>query len=486
MRRHAAWWHEWVLKAAPATILAWSTALAATASLAALAPGGGAPPGGPCGTEPQAEFASTASPDDHFGTAVAIDGDLMAVGAEWDSPAGFHSGSAFVFVNAAAEQGAVDYVQVQHIIANDPGPLDEFGSSIDLRGNRMIVGAAGDALGRGSAYVYQSAPFWTFQVKLAPSDGAAGDGFGTSVSIDGDVAAVGAPGADEADLDAGAAYAYRRSPDGIWQEHQKLLASDTAADDRFGRSIAVSGDLLVIGKGGANGVGGPDTVHVFRYMTIWDAWLPIQILSGGDRFGWSLALRGDVLIVGSETDGAAAYAGGAVIFRWTGDFFVEEAPLNPCDGNGNRFGWSVDIEGDRAVVGAFGDEEMAGAAYVYQRIGSRWSERGKVHPPERVAPGMMGFDVALARPIINKTLLAAGAPMDSVAAPGAGAVHAFLLCPPCLADTNADSSVDVLDLVGVILQWGECAGPCCHGDVNGDSMVDVLDLVELVLAWGPC
>jgi hypothetical protein len=46
--------------------------------------------------------------------------------------------------------------------------------------------------------------------------------------------------------------------------------------------------------------------------------------------------------------------------------------------------------------------------------------------------------------------------------------------------------VDVLDLVGVILQWGECAGPCCHGDVNGDSMVDVLDLVELVLAWGPC
>jgi hypothetical protein len=215
------------------------------------------------------------------------------------------------------------------------------------------------------------------ETKLTASDGEQGDGFGVSVSISGDYAVVGAGG--DANC-SGSAYVFRR--DGTaWIEETKLTASDGAEGDEFGVSVSISGDYAVVGAyGDANYRG---SAYVFRQDgTAWVEETKLTASDGaeGDSFGWSVSISGDYAVVGAGGD--ANYSGSAYVFRRDGTAWVDETKLTASDGAAyDNFGRSVSISGHYAVVGASGDDDnglSSGSAYVFRRDGTAWVEETKL------------------------------------------------------------------------------------------------------------
>ena len=164
-----------------------------------------------------------------------------------DGAAGVDQGSAYVFVRS----GGV-WSQQQKLLASDAAAGDLFGVSVAISGETVVVGAPFDdgaaGFDQGSAYVFvRSGGVWSQQQKLEASDAAAGDMFGSSVAISGETVVVGAPLDDgAAGTDQGSAYVFVRSG-GVWSQQQKLEASDAAAVDCFGFSVAISGETVVVG-----------------------------------------------------------------------------------------------------------------------------------------------------------------------------------------------------------------------------------------------
>ncbi len=202
--------------------------------------------------------------------------------------------------------------------------------------------------------------FWTEQQKLLASDGALNDFFGYRVAIDGDTAFVGAVG--EGVSFVGAVYAFVRDPaTGDWAESQKLLTSNASSFDRIGESVSIDGDMAIIGASGEGSAyifeRDPATGDWTEQQQLWD---PNGVFQ--NDFGVSVAISGDYAIVGeSSASSAFAYVRDPGTGLWTGQKLVAS------DG-GRRFGSSVSIDGDRAIIGAWGAtgiEDFAGAAYVY-------------------------------------------------------------------------------------------------------------------------
>ena len=189
--------------------------------------------------------ANDAATNDFFGTSVAISGDSVVVGANLDDDGGSASGSAYVFTRS----GTV-WSQQAKLTASDAAAFDQFGTSVAISGDSVVVGANFDDDGgsdSGSAYVFtRSGTVWSQQAKLTANDAAAGDAFGISVSISGDSVVVGAPSDDDGGSGSGSAYVFTRSGT-EWSQQEKLTASDAAESDRFGISVAISGDSVVVG-----------------------------------------------------------------------------------------------------------------------------------------------------------------------------------------------------------------------------------------------
>ena len=194
--------------------------------------------------------ASDGAAGDQFGVSVAVDGETVLVGARFDDAAGPRSGSAYVFVRGTTGV----WTEQAKLTASDAAALDDFGFSVSVGGETVVVGAHGndDAGSRsGSAYVFVKGTtgVWT-EAKLNVSDGAAGHQFGYSASVDGDTVVVGARFDDDAATgpdDSGSAYAFVRETTGVWTEQAKLTATDRAAGDRFGSSVSVDGETALVG-----------------------------------------------------------------------------------------------------------------------------------------------------------------------------------------------------------------------------------------------
>ncbi|MHC4407100.1 MAG: FG-GAP repeat protein, partial [Planctomycetota bacterium] len=189
---------------------------------------------------------------DIFGVIVALDGDTAIIGAVYDDDNGEDSGSAYVFTRTAGV-----WTQQAKLLASDGASQDWFGS-VALEGDTAIIGASGDddnGEDSGSAYVFtRAAGVWTEQAKLLASDGAAFDGFSYLVALDGDTAVIAPWRDDDNGVNSGSAYVFTRTG-GVWTEQAKLLASDGAADDYFGRSVALEGDTAIIGAAGDDYIG---------------------------------------------------------------------------------------------------------------------------------------------------------------------------------------------------------------------------------------
>jgi hypothetical protein len=311
-------------------------------------------------------LASDAAADDGFGGAVAIDGDTAVVGSGGADAAGADAGAGYVFVRS----GSLWSEQAQ-LLASDAAAGDGFGSAAAIDGDTLVIGAPSDDVGglaTGSAYVFvRSGSLWSEQAQLTASDGAADDRFGVRVAIHADTVVVGADGDDGAGAESGSAYVFVRSGS-VWSEQVKLTASDAAAGDGFGGAVAIDGDTAVVGSSGADAAGadaGAGYVFV-RSGSLWSEQAQLTASDGaaGDGFGTSVAIRGDGAVVGADgVDVAGAESGAAYVFERSGGIWSEASKLMASGAAaGDHFAASVALDADTALLGAFGDGDGGAAA----------------------------------------------------------------------------------------------------------------------------
>ncbi|GMV84090.1 MAG: hypothetical protein AMXMBFR7_52740 [Planctomycetota bacterium] len=202
---------------------------------------------------------------------------------------------------------------------------------------------------------------------MTASDAAAFDWFGWSVALSGDTALMGAPHDDDGVGDSGSAYIFVRNA-GVWSQQAKLTASDAAASDLFGHSVSVSGDTALIGAY-KDDDGGTDSGSAYVFVRNAGAWSQQAKLTAwdpaaDDRFGWSVALCEDTALVGAylDDDGGSA-SGAAYVFVHSAGAWSQQAKLTAMDAApSDNFGWSVAITGDTALVGAYLDDDGGSAS----------------------------------------------------------------------------------------------------------------------------
>ncbi|MEJ2210846.1 MAG: FG-GAP repeat protein, partial [Anaerolineae bacterium] len=343
--------------------------------------------------------AFSASDDDHFGWSVAISNDTVIVGARDADIPFFNGGAAFVFERNHDPDNpgtplADNWGLVAPLAPADPS-FKQFGHSVAISGDTVVVGAWqadwGGGSARGAAFVFvrnktgfdYGADNWWGEALLIASDGEDGDQFGNAVAISGDTIVVGAYGEDGTrGNQRGAAYVFERNRDGadVWGEVTKLAVPDAENLDFFGDSVAISGDTIVVGAWGKDG-GGSDrgAAYVFeRNRGGADGWGHARTLAASDAadedsFGGSVAISGDTIVVGAPyEDGAGTDRGAAYVFVDRGGRWQEIGKPHASDAaDEDRFGYSVTISGDTAVVGADWWEGSSGsnmgAAYVLER-----------------------------------------------------------------------------------------------------------------------
>ena len=299
----------------------------------------------------------------------------------------------------------------------DGGTGDEFGGSVSIDGHYAIVGASSDYCNghdSGSAYIFERQEMsWSQHQKLTASDCRADDGFGGSVSINGNYAIVGAPYGDDNGWNSGSAYIFKRSGSS-WAQQQKLTASDGASHNYFGNSVSISGDYAIVGAPGR----GVDRGCAYMFNRSGSSWiqqakLTVSDLAAYPKFGDSVSLDGDYAIVGapeypdllSDSDLPLIAGGGAAyIFKRSGTRWNRRDKLLARDrAVYDLFGGSVSISGDYAVVGAEGDDDNgpnSGSAYIFDGrfslLGDEsWRQRDKLKPSDGTQDGNFGCSVSI-------------------------------------------------------------------------------------------
>ncbi len=415
---------------------------------------------------------------DGFGASVAISGDLAVVGAcfEDSNATGVNgdphdnslnvSGAAYVF-----ERSGSGWIQAAYLKASNPDAADYFGYSVAISGDLLVVGAFAEdsnatgvdgnqgnaansaASSSGAAYVFERiAGTWSQQAYLKASNTGRDDLFGWSVAISGELIVVGAVGesggstgvdgnqGNSNQTDSGAAYIFERIA-GTWSQSAYLKASNTGVSDKFGQSVAISGEIVAIGAvgedssaRGVDGVQGNDNisasgaVYVFeRNAGTWSQQAYLKASnnwSWGAEFGGSVSVSGERVLVGAigeasnatgvngdEDDHSAGHAGAAYLFARNAGIWSQQAYLKASNTQGGDvFGTSVAISGDRVVVSAMVEDSAAtgingdqsdnsktrsGAVYAFEGVGGNWSQSAYMKASNPDSTDQFGISVAL-------------------------------------------------------------------------------------------
>jgi hypothetical protein len=509
---------------------------------------------------------------DGFGWSVAISGNTVVVGA-------YFEGSNATGVNAAASGGTgtqadnsargsgaayvftrngTTWSQQAYLKASNTEAYDSFGWSVAISVDTVVVGAINEASnatgvnatvsggtgtqadnsapGSGAAYVFtRNGTSWSQQAYLKASNTGTIDQFGSSVAVSGDIIIVGAYGessnatginaavsggtgtqADNSAAFSGAAYVFTRTT-GVWSQEAYLKASNTGEDDNFGYSVAVAGDTAVVGAYGddsnATGVnaavsGGTGTqadnsadlsgaTYVFvRGDGVWSqqAYLKASNTGASDQFGWSVAINGDSLVVGAlneasnatgvnaallggagtQADNSASGSGAAYVFKRSGGLWVQEAYLKASNnGTNDLFGWSVAVADDTLVVTAIGESSNAtgvnaavtggsgtqadnsssnsGAAYIFNRSAGQWHQQVYLKASNTGAFDDFGSSAALSRDAViigsryeASNATGVGGSQTNNSAAGSGAAYIFSLSSlPRVSISPGDTIVSV-------------------------------------------
>ncbi len=374
--------------------------------------------------EEQKLIASDGATWDTFGYAVALSGDTALVGARYDDDLDVDSGAAYVFVRTGDQ-----WSEQQKLVASDGGPYQTFGSAVALDGDTAVVGAVGygnQPAWTGAAYVFvRTGAAWVQHQKLVASVLEPWDGYGWSVAVSGDVALVAAPNGTGLGENSGAVYVFVRMGN-VWTEEQKLFAQDNLYGGHFGRSVSVSGDTALIGDAGQN----PDAAYVFvRSGGVWTEQQKLVDSYPGPStgFGRAVSVSGDTAFVGAHQHPVPTPGSGSVsAYLRSGGVWAEQQKLASGDGApGDGFGWSVSVDGDSVLVGAYNGYDslpQTTAAYVFVRQGSVWTKQQKLVANDEAPDNAFGGAVAL-----SGDTAVVGSSLNDAVAPASGAAYVFVL-----------------------------------------------------------
>ena len=531
--------------------------------------------GAPAVTVGQQAYLKAANVDsgDDYGVSLAIDGDTIAVGAIYESSnqttitngttasadnSKFGSGAVYVYKRTGNTWAQEAYLKAANADAND-----NFGYSVAISGDTIVVGSIGEAsnqttitngatgsadnskISPGAAYVFRrTGTTWAEEAYLKAPNCDTWDSFGYSVAISGETIVVGAYGessnqstitngttasADNSLTNAGAAYVFRRS--GVnWAQEAYLKPPNPDSNDYFGYSVAISGETIVVSSqqessnqttitngttaSSNNSASNAGAAYVFRRAgTTWaqEAYLKAANADAGDRFGQSVSISGDTIVIGAQSeasnqttvtngptasaDNSRPGAGAAYVFKRVGTIWSEEAYLKaPNPDAGDTFGYSVGISGDTIVVGsryessnqktitngtaASMDNSSAssGAAYVFKRTGSNWVQAAYIKAPNADAGDFFGYGVAISGDTLAVTAYAEGSNQNTItngatasannskASSGAAYVfqisapwqeEAYLKAPNVDANDNFGSSVAISTDTLIVGAYGE-------------------------------
>ena len=350
--------------------------------------------------------ANDGAQNDRLGEAVALSGDTAVVGAKDDDAAFADQGSAYVFV-----RNGTAWTQQAKLTANDAKANDHFGNAVAIDGNTIVVGAAEAAFNGmanyGAAYVFtRSGATWTQQQKLILSNSDPQTYFGSAVAVRGNTAAIGAYREDSSFFgfpmaDNGAVYIFTRN--GATWTQQAHLVADTPADfDQMGRAVALHGETLVAG---AFTAGNKGAAFVFtRNGTSWSQQAKLVASDGGvqDFFGEAVALGQDVAVIGAPqaNPNGQNNRGAAYVYTRSGNVWTQQTKLTASDGAAtHNFGRAVAFNGECIAVGAsrvpIGGVLESGAAYLFTRNGTTWVQQQKFSASDAGTQAYFGAALAL-------------------------------------------------------------------------------------------
>lgn len=345
---------------------------------------------------------------DEVGWAVAMDGSTIAIGADGDGRIVPGGGAVLVYERGA---GAASLQAI--LTADDAAPGDNLGIAASIEGDVILAGAyhrAAPTAGPGKAYVFRrSGTTWSQEATLTAPDGQNNDAFGWSVALKGNVAIVGAPHAwSGSPMGASGVYIFERI-DGVWTFRQKLSRANEHA---FGWSLAMESNTIIVGAPIGNAA---SNGRAFAYQRQLDGtWafhqqLAPSDLTPGAEFGNSLALSGSRLAVGAWLNAAGGAAGSVYFYQQMGENWVLLSRVDsPGGARSELFGEAVAIDGTRALVGDSGFDTAAkedvGAVHVYEDRGSGWRPAGTLMASD---PDIDYFGSAVA---LQGGLIAVGAP----------------------------------------------------------------------------
>lgn len=437
--------------------------------------------------------------EDRFGWSVDIDGDFAVVGAYADDfgDVNPNMGSAYIY-----QKIGLEWVQIQKIFNSDQDDYDRFGWSVAIDGDYIVVGAYGEdhnvldaapLAKAGSAYIFERGEdgVWVQIQKIVAADRAADDEFGWSVAIHGTTLVVGAHIDDKDHLGmgsfyhAGSAYIFDRGVDGLWTQTQKIVAPDRSPgtvypadhedwNDRFGESVAIWNDYVV--------VGGPYASKAYAFEKVGATWTCVSYLtypgiSWLDRAA-PVSIDSTTIILGAQTEDLDAdglesilNSGAAAVFKRTGpETWSFTQKLSPEDRDaGDHFGYSVSIDGNFIAIGThsdnhdeFGDDEIenTGSVYIFElQDDGSYLEIKKLDASDRTLDDELGISVSLS----GNTLIAGAFQQDFLPGGGgyildAGAAYFYTTDP----EDPGDECVDVFFTQDLTI---------CEGDfvIVGDS-----------------
>lgn len=344
----------------------------------------------------QTIFAPAPIQDDFFGFSIDIDGDRMVVGSPVIDTITADTGSAWVYERNAAG----DWVLIQELSFSMPDLNDYYGWDVTVSGDRIAVGSILDddtgpgPDGSGAVFIWEeTAPgVWTETDKLFSSTPVNQGQFGYSVDLQGDRLVVGSRGDDQF---RGAAFVFEYDPIGMsWTETKKLTATDAAVNDRFGEAVSLDAGRIVVGADADthSGQATAGSAYVFEFVPALSDWRLAEKLTAptpntNDAFGVDVAISGDYAYIGAPAEDQAAPAlgnsGGVFVYKRLGvqnwSYLTTIVSSNPE--TSGQFGASIDVDGDTLIVGANGGDDgdpliFTGAAYLIDREpGDTFTER---------------------------------------------------------------------------------------------------------------
>ena len=397
--------------------------------------------------------------DARFGYAVGMGSERAIVGAPGDDTNGQDAGAAHIFV--ADGNG---WTEEDKILPTGGTNGNEFGFAVDISGDYAIVGSPRDAVNgedSGSAYIFTKVgAAWQQQQELIPAAGDAEDWFGHSVSISGDWAIVSAIGDSDKATKAGAVYAYKRHGS-LWTMAQKITASDGSSVDKFGMRVCIDANSIIVGSL-LDDDNGTDAGAAYIFELEDGTWVERQKLAAndgeaGDWFGYSVSIsdgyatgEGYAIVGAIYDDDDGFNSGSAYVFKPYGSIWAQFAKLTASDADaGDKFGYSVAIGSDHAVVGARLDDDNgseSGSAYVFMRDGAGWAQRDKLTASDGAGSDWLGYSVA-----IHGMQAMAGAYGSDAGATDAGAAYAYGLMS--VGDLSGDFCTDEDDFDIFLDRW---------------------------------